>query len=187
MRSKKVVVVGSGVVGTATGLGLASRGHDVVFSDVAPERMELLRKRGFDVVEPWEMARVRADAYLLSVPTPTGEDGRVDLSYLGDATRTVASAVATHPGWPVVVVRSTVPPGTTEDVVIATLQEGSGRTAGVDFGVCMNPEFLRAATANDDFIDPKVIVIGAIDQRSHNALWDLYAPWSGVPLISTTL
>ena len=61
MRSKKVVVVGSGVVGTATGLGLASRGHDVLFSDVAPERMELLRKRGFDVVEPRINIIVAAD------------------------------------------------------------------------------------------------------------------------------
>jgi UDPglucose 6-dehydrogenase len=86
-----------------------------------------------------------------------------------------------------VVVRSTVPPGTTEDIVIPTLESESGRFAGEDFGVCMNPEFLRAATAPEDFMHPRVIVIGALDDRSERALRAIYDSWPAVPIVATSL
>src|SRR5438105_4858329 len=187
MRPRKIAIIGSGVVGTATGAGFAAVGHDVVYCDISAERISLLRERGLRAIEAGELRTVAPEAYLLSVPTPTDRTGRADLSYVIEAARSVGACITSHPGWPVVVVRSTVPPGTTEDVVIPTLEAASGRGAGAGFGVCMNPEFLRATTADEDFAHPRVIVIGAIDQRSHNALAALYEPWSETPVVSTTL
>ena len=174
------------MVGTATGLGLGERGHSVVFCDIVPERVALLRERGFAAICPEALPTVKADVYLISVPTPTVE-GQVDLAYLAAASEALGESLAAHPGLPLVAVRSTVPPGTTETVVIPALERSSGRSAAEDFGVCMNPEFLRAATAREDFLQPKVIVIGALDENSDRALRALYAPWSDVPTVSMSI
>jgi UDPglucose 6-dehydrogenase len=187
MRPTSIAIVGSGVVGTATGAGFAAKGHRVVFCDVSAERVAILRKRGFHTVEAAELPEVRPDAYLLSVPTPTGDEGRADLSFVKEAARSVGAALASHPGRPVVVVRSTVPPGTTEDVVLPALEGSSGLTAGTHFGLGMNPEFLRAISAEEDFLHPRVIVIGALDQRSLDGIRALYAPWTETPIVSTTI
>jgi UDPglucose 6-dehydrogenase len=185
-----VVIVGSGVVGTATGVGLAAAGHRVLFCDVSETRMRLLRKRGFATIGPDQLREAEPAAYLLSVPTPTVSGG-TDTSFLQDASEAVGLAMRRHRGWPVVVVRSTVPPGTTENVVIPTLEATSGKRAGAGrgegFGVCMNPEFLRAASAESDFMNPRVIVIGAHDGRSEQALRAVYEPWRDVPTVVTTL
>jgi UDPglucose 6-dehydrogenase len=181
-----VAIVGSGVVGTATGAGLRAVGHGVVFCDIDPERVRLLRARGFIAVDCLDLPEEEPDveAYLLSVPSPTVL-GRVDISFVEDAARAVGRSVGRNRGWPVVVVRSTVPPGTTEDVVIPILESASGKRAGVDFGVAANPEFLRAATAEADFMDPRVIAIGVRDERSELALRRLYGPWRDVPFVAT--
>jgi len=183
---RTIVIVGSGVVGTATGKGLQAKGHRVVFCDVVPERVALLRAEGFTAIHADDLAGPEPEAYFIAVPTPTVDRG-VDLSYVGSASEAVGRAIRSHRGWPLVVVRSTVPPGTTEDTVIPGLESASGRHAGKDFGVCTNPEFLRAATAMEDFENPKVIVIGALDDRSERALRGVYAPWPDVPVVATSL
>jgi UDPglucose 6-dehydrogenase len=185
-RLSTLVIVGSGVVGTATGRGLQAKGHRVVFCDVAPERVALLRRQGFTAIHADDLAGPEPDAYLISVPTPT-TNGRVDLSYVRSVSQAVGRAIRSHRGWPLVVMRSTVPPGTTEDTIIPVLESASGRHAGEDFGVCMNPEFLRAATALEDFANPKVIVIGAINDRSELVLRGIYASWPDVPVVATSL
>jgi len=187
-RSMTVAIIGSGVVGTATGFGLQGVGHRVVFCDLDPERLAMLRSRGFMAMECGELPleEPNVDAYLISVPTPTAE-GRVDLTYLREAAAAVGCALSQHEGHPVVVVRSTVPPGTTEDVVIPVLEGRSGRTAGRDFGMCMNPEFLRARSAEADFKRPRVIVIGSLDAWSEQALRRVYAPWTDVTVVATDL
>src|SRR5262249_36509017 len=124
--------------------------------------------------------------YLLSVPSPT-VGGRTDTSYLERAAEAVGRAIASHSRWPVVVVRSTIPPGTTEDLVIPLLESASGKRAGEGFGVCMNPEFLRAVSARQDFMEPKVIVIGALDERSEHILRSVYESWEDVPVVATDL
>jgi UDPglucose 6-dehydrogenase len=182
----RIVIIGSGVVGTATGTGFAAHGFDVTFCDVSLDRIALLRRGGFHAIDAVELTDTVADAYLLSVPTPTAA-GRVDLSYLEMAVRTLGTTLAEHPGKPLVVVRSTVPPGTTQRRVIPWLQEVSGKRAGTDFLVGMNPEFLRAATAAEDFAHPRVVVLGSLDAGSDAALRNLYRPWAAVPTISTDL
>ena len=181
-----VVIVGSGVVGTATGRGFRAKGHRVLFCDAARPRVELLRDAGFEAIHTEALGAVRADAYLLSVPTPT-VDGAADLACVREAAEALGSALAGHPGRPLVVVRSTVPPGTTEELVVPVVQFVSGLRAGKDFSVCMNPEFLRAATAEDDFLHPRVIVIGVPDKASERATRRLYAPWNDVPVLSMSV
>lgn len=181
-----LVVVGAGVVGTATGVGLLAKGYRVVFCDCSEHRIAALRAEGLEAVNEDRIAELDASAYLISVPTPTTK-GRVDLSCVVSAAETVGRAISKHPKRPLVVLRSTVPPGTTEHVVIPALESSSGRAAGEGFGVCVNPEFLRQATAVDDFCNPRVIVIGALDDASDRRLRNIYAPWRRVSIVSTTL
>lgn len=185
-RAASVVVVGSGVVGTATGRGLAANGVGVTFCDTSADRRTLLREQGLDACSDTELASHRPDAYLISVPTPT-LDGRVDLSYIESAMRTVGDAIGGRDDWCCVVIRSTVPPGTTEALLRPLLEAHSGKLSGWHFGLAMNPEFLRAATALEDFVTPRVIVIGALDERSDEAVRRLYVPWGDVPKYSMDL
>ena len=185
LPAKRIAVVGSGVVGTATGSGLQAKGSRVVFCDVVPERLAILRAHGFHAVPAAELGPDH-DAYFISVPSPTVE-GRVDLTYVETAARTVGRAIAGHEHRPLVVVRSTVPPGTTETLVRVAVEEESDRIAGDGFSLCMNPEFLRELSAEEDFLHPRVIVIGSLDDRSDRMIRRLYGPWSTVPILSMSL
>ncbi len=180
-----VLIIGGGVVGVATGRGLRSRGFETSFVDTSRERIAQLRDEGFAAYEPAQIAEVEPDFYLLSVPTPTTA-GRIDLGPLRAASETVANALALRDDWACVVVRSTVPPGTTDDVVGPILEQHCGREAHRSFGLAMNPEFLRAASANEDFDDPRVIIFGSRDDASEKAMRILYEPWSYVPIIAMT-
>jgi UDPglucose 6-dehydrogenase len=178
---RPIAVIGSGVVGTATGAGLSAKGHDVVFCDVNLRRVKLLHRRGFRAISASDLGSIHARAYLICVPSPT-VDGRVDTSFVREAALAVGSALGAHAERSLVVIRSTIPPGTTRTVGIPALELASGRRAGIDFGVCTNPEFLRAATAERDFMEPRVIVIGALDDGSADELAAIYSPWEGVPV-----
>ncbi len=181
-----IAIVGSGVVGTATGRGLQANGHRVVFCDVSTSRRAELRASGGETVEPDALGAQDFDAYLISVPSPS-VDGVVDTSFVEAASASVGQAIRRHAGWPLVVVRSTVPPGTTESLVRGAVESESRRRAGDGFGLCMNPEFLREISASEDFMYPRVIVIGALDRRSDRALRGLYARWPDVPVVSMSL
>ncbi len=185
-QDHRLAIIGAGVVGLATGTGLQARGRDVLFCDVDQERVRLLQARGLRAIHTAHLAEQAVDAYILCVPTPTVE-GSVDLSCVREGAEAVGSALRRADGWRLIVVRSTVPPGTTEQVVIPALRFSSGRAPGSDFGVCTNPEFLRAATAEEDFLSPRVIVIGSLDERSEAAIRGIYASWSDVLVVSTSL
>ena len=87
----------------------------------------------------------------------------------------IGAALRDHHGAPVVVIRSTMLPGTMRDVVIPALERASGKRAGVDFGVCINPEFLREGTAVHDYFNPPKTVIGELNRASGDLLASLYA------------
>jgi UDPglucose 6-dehydrogenase len=167
-----IAVIGSGVVGQATGRGLASWGHELVFCDRDPAVLADLAGRGERAVTPAELEAVHTDLTFVSVSTPT-VDGHIQIDALRAAARTAARRLALG-AYPVVVLRSTAPPGTTTNIVVPLLEEESGLTYGRDFGVCYNPEFLREACALDDFLAPWLVVIGAEDERSLAALRALY-------------
>lgn len=172
-----IVIVGSGVVGTATGKGLRSRGHHVAFVDIDPRRLAQLRREGLDCSDVVLLGDEPAVVFL-TLPTPN--DGRRwDLRPLLAGTRAVGEALRRSDGFHTVVVRSTVPPGTTERVVQPLLEQCSGKTASEGFALASNPEFLRARCALEDFLHPWMTVIGARSRRTQERLHDLLAPFGG--------
>ncbi|MEL7240017.1 MAG: nucleotide sugar dehydrogenase, partial [Planctomycetota bacterium] len=117
-----------------------------------------------------------ADIVMIAVPTPfDGETGQINLDYVKQAAEQVALAIAGRDDFPVVIVKSTVVPGTTSRVVTPILEAASGMTAGDGFGVGVNPEFLSEGTAVDDFLNPDRIVLGGDSERAINRLADLHA------------
>ena len=188
-----VSIVGTGYVGLVTGTCLAAVGHRVACIDVLEDRVARInaglapffepglddlvatatQSRSLSATTDLAMAVHASAVTMIAVGTPDHE-GRIDLSQITAAARSVGSALKTKPGYHVVAVKSTVVPGTTAGVVKAALEEGSGKQAGADFGLCMNPEFLREGTAIDDFMTPDRVVIGALDERSGRIFGELY-------------
>ncbi len=123
-----------------------------------------------------EGAVTEAEVVFLCVGTPSREDGSIDTSYVRKAARERGEGLRSAEGsYKVVAVKSTVIPGTTEKVVRAALEKASGKKAGRDFGLAMNPEFLREGSAVEDALHPDRIVIGSLDERSRDALTAVYA------------
>jgi UDPglucose 6-dehydrogenase len=178
MQSSRIFIVGSGVVGAATGEGFLAAGHEVTFVDIAPDRVRELRGRGLDVRTEIDLTDERESLIFLTLPTPN--DGhRYDLSAFTAGTAAVGRAIAGASVRHTVVVRSTVPPGTTEDLVRRVLEEQSGRAAGEGFALASNPEFLRAASAAEDFANPWMTVIAGRDRQTVERLRDLLSPFGG--------
>jgi UDPglucose 6-dehydrogenase len=173
----RIVIVGAGVVGTATGKGFTQIGHSVSFVDVDPRRVETLRREGFAVSEAVDLSGPGAYVFL-SPPTPHGGCG-YDLSALDAATTTVGEALRGATSYHTIVVRSTVPPGTCEGRVQRLLEESSGRRAGEDFSLASNPEFLRSVSAREDFLMPWMTVVGSRSRRTAERLAELYRPFGG--------
>ncbi len=200
----RLTVVGAGYVGLVTGACLADKGHEVVCVDVDEERVrainegrppiheagleELLERtvgstlRASVDLEPEGRA---SDASMIAVGTPF--DGReIDLSYVGAAAGQIGAALQGRNGDHVVIVKSTVVPGTTDTFVRRVVEEASGKRAGEGFGLAMNPEFLTEGQAVDDFMHPDRLVLGGIDESTLDALEELYAGFPDVPRIRTT-
>ena len=171
----KLAIIGSGVVGQATGMGLAMLGNEVVFHDVQEEKLSRLEKLGFRVSGQIQEAVCECDVLFLCVPTPT-VCGQMDSCCLRNKVTEVADALNSASKYQVVVVRSTVLPGTTRTEIVPLLERYCGSKLGEDFGVCVNPEFLREKTALSDFLRPSRIVIGEVDKQSGDTLEKLYSP-----------
>jgi UDPglucose 6-dehydrogenase len=201
----RVSVIGAGYVGLVTGVGLADRGHHVTCVDSDVDKIAGIRsgvspffEPGLDVLlertlgsrleatTDLERAVLETDLSLIAVGTPSLPDGRVDLGVVKAVSLQLGAILREKPAYHVVVVKSTVVPGTTEEVVLPLLEEASGRRAGRDFGVGMNPEFLTEGEAVEDFLLPDRIVLGAIDGRTMCVLEELYAVFPGVERVRTT-
>jgi UDPglucose 6-dehydrogenase len=174
----RIFIVGSGVVGTATGLGFREQGHDVTFIDISAERLDALRAQGLDAHATLDLRREPPAFVFLTLPTPNSGH-RFDLSAFEAGTAAVGTALAAAGPGHTVVVRSTVPPGTAEGVVLPLLERASGKRAGTHFAVASNPEFLRATSAADDFRWPWMTVIAARNKRTVERLQALLAPFGG--------
>lgn len=174
----RIVIVGAGTVGTATGEGFVSHGHDVSYVDISPSQVQMLRREGHRACLPPDLNLDGVDLILVSVPTPTNERG-FDFSHLMESTSDVGAAMrrCQSISYPVVVYRSTMLPGSTRNRLIPRLETVSGRRAGVDFGVCYNPEYLRERSAREDFLNPAVVLLGMElqDWRTRQAMYSLYA------------
>jgi UDPglucose 6-dehydrogenase/GDP-mannose 6-dehydrogenase len=200
----KVSIVGTGYVGLVTGACLADRGHDVVCVDVDPRKVDainsakapiheaglpelLVRHAGNRLRATTDLADAvrQTEITFIAVGTPA-EGGKIDLKYIKGAATEIGAAMRAKVGPTTVVVKSTVIPGTTVGVVRRALEDASGKIAGEDFGLGMNPEFLTEGTAVSDFAFPDRLVLGGIDRRTHDVLRGLYATFDeSVPRIMT--
>ena len=126
------------------------------------------------------------DLILVCVGTPSLPNGSIDLTYVRRVSAEIGAALKDHPGAPVVVMRSTMLPGTMRDVVIPILEKSSQKRAGEEFGLCINPEFLREGTAVHDYAHPPKTVIGEVNRASGDLLASLYAKTPG-PMIRTDI
>ena len=178
----KIAIVGSGVLGLATGMGFVATGQNVVYCDSSPTTRKTLAEAGHTVVE--SVADVGdCDVYMICVPTPASNGG-FDLNSVKAAVEDVAREL-TQGRVVTVVVRSTLMPGTARSVVLPALEKFSGLQLGKHFGLAYNPEFLRAASALDDFMHPPLTVIGEFDPSSADLLAELYQPF-GADILRTT-
>jgi UDPglucose 6-dehydrogenase/GDP-mannose 6-dehydrogenase len=200
----RITVVGTGYVGLVTGACVAHLGHEVICVDAVHARVEAVNQGRPPFHEPGlaelleeslENGRLRAttdvvssvassELTILAVGTPCHE-GDIDLSYIKAATEQIAKGMLRNPNYHVVVVKSTVVPGTTDTVVRGILDRSLGRRTG-SYGLCMNPEFLREGDAISDFLVPDRIVIGQSDQRAGQTLAAIYDSFN-CPKIFTTL
>ena len=184
----QISVVGLGYVGLVVGACLAKLGNEVSLIDIDEEQIEAINNKLSPIYEeglneilaqfPLKATSdyrqiVNADIILLCVGTPIGEEGLMSLEHIRKATDQIARALEGRKDYYLVVVKSTVVPGTIEEVIIPIL-ERSGRKAGRDFGVCMSPVFMREGKAVYDFMNPMRLVIGEFDQRSGDTLLGLY-------------
>ncbi len=190
-----ISIVGSGYVGIVTGIGFAEMGNNVIFVDVDPGKIEIINKKEPPIFEKGlkELMKKNKEAYyatdnyidailnsditFICVGTPSNPDGSIDLSQVMGAAKSVAEVLAKKDDFHVVAVKSTVVPGTTEEVIIPTLEKHSKKGAFVDFGVAVTPEFLREGEAVDDFFNPDRVVIGSEDERTRKILDELHSPF----------
>ena len=189
----KVAIIGAGYVGLVTGVCLAAKGHCVIGVDRQAEVIEQLNRGRPHIHEPgleellgeglrsgrWrattdlDAALGESEIVIIAVGTPV-ENGLIDLSAVLEVSRGIGAYLRAHERYLAVVVKSTVPPGTTDSIVRSKIARAAGRES---FGLGMNPEFLRESEAIGFFMEPDRLVLGYEDERTLRALEELYAPW----------
>ncbi len=202
----KIAIFGLGYVGTVSAACLAETGHQVIGVDINPAKVDIINQGNCPIVEtglaellnrvvangrlratvdPAE-ALDQAQLSLICVGTPDKGNGSPLLAAVSQTCRDIGQYLSRMNNYHVVVVRSTVLPGTLETLVIPTLEEASGLQAGKDFGVCFNPEFLREGSSIYDFHHPPFTIIGAAEDKSAEILAGLYESIDA-PLIQTEI
>src|SRR5208283_2236979 len=202
----RVSIFGMGYVGCVSGACLSSLGHSVIGVDLNQTKVDMINAGRCPIVEKdldtliangvnegryratdnWKSAVTETDLALVCVGTPSRSNGSIDLTYVTRVCEQIGQALPFHKGFFTVVFRSTIIPGSVEKLLIPILERASGLAAGVDFGVCMNPEFLREGTSVYDFHHPPKTVIGELNSKSGEALVSLYSGLPG-PFIRTSL
>jgi len=202
----KISIFGMGYVGTVSAGCLAQEGHEVIGVDLVRTKVDLINAGQTPIIEA-EIGEIIAAAVksghlratndeneaisqtelsFVCVGTPSQANGNLDLTHIRRVCELIGGALKNKPTHHTVVVRSTILPGTMHQIVIPILEEYSGKKAGVDFGVCNNPEFLREGSAVKDFNYPPKTVIGELDRTSGDMLASLYAKLNA-PLIRTDI
>lgn len=185
VTKKKITIIGSGFVGKAAGKGFLALGHDVTFVDINTILIESLNKEGLEACDIGDSCSDNRDIYVVSVLTPTIND-HLDFRFIDSALASLGRLFKNNTNCPIVVIRSTVPPGTVENRFVSILEKYSGKKADKDFGIAMNPEFLREVSAEEDFIHPWIVVLGSRDPKVAQILGELYQPFDA-PIIKMTI
>lgn len=192
--SHSISIFGLGYVGSVTATCLAHKGNRVIGVDLNPVKVEALEEGRSPIIEA-RVAELIAECHkscllhatadaasavfetdisFLCVGTPSLRNGRLDLGHIEPVCREIGEALRKKDSFHLVVLRSTVLPGTAESMVIPSLEKASGKRMGKDFGVCVNPEFMREGTAVADFLEPTITVIGAADAAHSSLLRKVY-------------
>jgi UDPglucose 6-dehydrogenase len=171
-------IVGSGVVGAATGIAFEELGHDVYYVDVNPERVRTLLADGRRATETLQLDASPKSFVFVCVPTPSTLDG-YDLAHVRSALTAVGAEIKRSDGFHVVVMRSTVPPLTWVRVMIPELEAATGKTVGDGYEVASAPEFLRQVTALEDARAPRMSVVAAQDENVREMMVKLFSPFGG--------
>jgi GDP-mannose 6-dehydrogenase len=192
--SRSISVFGLGYVGTVTAACLAHMGHNVIGVDLSPTKVEAMAAGRSPIVEPRvgtlisdahkaqrldatsdsETAVMNSEISFLCVGTPSLRNGKLDLGSIEPVCHAIGKVLKKKDAFHLVVLRSTVLPGTAETIVIPALEKASGKKMGKDFGVCVNPEFMREGTAVSDFLEPAMTIIGAGDPYHSGLLRAIY-------------
>ena len=204
----KITIAGTGYVGLTNAVGLASKGHLVFCVDRIRKKVDKISKgvpviyeEGLDELLKSVLKKEKlipttdltgsvqkSDVCFICVGTPSYQDGSINLTQVKEAAKQIGKALIGRKQYGVVVVKSTVIPGTTENLVLPALERYSKKKAGKDFGVCMTPEFLREGRAVKDFLFPNEqgIIIGEFDKKSGDVLYDVYRDF-GAKILRTDL
>ncbi len=200
----RISIVGTGYVGLVSGVCLADRGHQVTCVDKDADKVAKISsgvapiyEKGLDDLLGRNLGKTlrattdlrsavdETELSLIAVGTPFGGQ-EIDTGYVEQAATEIGQALRDKDAYHVVLVKSTVVPGTTDELVLTALEKASGKKAGVDFGLGMNPEFLREGEAISDFMNPDRIVLGGLDERTHETLRKVYEPFTGVDVVLTS-
>jgi len=191
----KISIFGIGYVGCVSAACFAHAGHDVIGVDVNPTKVDIINSGKSPIVEPQmneliqdvvKSGKLRAttdsleavkasDISLVCVGTPSKPNGSLDLGHVGRVCEEIGAALATKDTHHTVVIRSTMLPGSIESVAQPALEKSSRKKAGKEFGVCVNPEFLREGTSVRDFYAPPFTLIGADDEETATIVSELYS------------
>jgi len=202
----KISVFGLGYVGCVSAASFASDQHEVLGVDVNLNKVEIINQGKSPIVEPGigeviketvkegrlqatsdsSWAIQRSEISLVCVGTPSNANGSLDLSHVKHVCKEIGAALKSKTDRHVVVIRSTMLPGTIQDTVVPTLEEASGKKVGEGFGVCINPEFLREGTSLKDFYEPPFTLIGADDESTASILRQLYKGIDAPMIVTST-
>lgn len=202
----RISVFGAGYVGCVSAACLAELGHQVIAVEANSTKVAMLNAGRSPIIEAhlnelidtvvgngrlratsdWSTAIAESELAMVCVGTPSQDNGNIDLGSIVRVCQQIGHALASKQEYFTVVIRSTIVPGTMRGTVIPILESFSGKKAGTDFGVCMNPEFLREGTSVDDFYNPPKTVIGELNSTSGDKLAQLYKDFPG-PHVRTEL
>jgi len=202
----RIGIIGTGYVGLVSGSCFANLGFQVTCLDIIPEKVERINKADPPIYEKGlkdllekvvlqdkllhatldrKEAIDNADIIFICLPTPSGADGSINLDFIKNEAIEIGKLLGEVDEYKVIVVKSTVVPGTTSGIVRQLLEEQSGKTAGQDFGLAMNPEFLMEGLAISNFTNPDRVVIGSVDQQSYDFVKRLYSEFN-CPILKTS-
>jgi GDP-mannose 6-dehydrogenase len=193
--TQSISIFGLGYVGTVTAACLAHKANEVIGIDLNQEKVAALQSGTSPIVEPGvsellsdghksgrlqatndpTSAVMNSSMTMLCVGTPSLRNGKLDLGHIAPVCQQVGEILKKKDSFHLVVLRSTVLPGTAESIVIPTLERASGKKLGLGFGVCVNPEFMREGTAVADFMEPSMTIIGTNDPAHGAVLRNLYS------------
>jgi len=199
-----ISIIGTGYVGLVSGTCFAKLGNNVICVDIDEDKVNKINngitpifekdldkllveyKEKINATVDIETAIEETDITFICVGTPSKQDGSIDLCYIKEVAIEIGKQLKQKNKFHVVVVKSTVLPGTTRDVVLPLIEKYSDKKAGEGFGIAMNPEFLKEGVAIDDFLNPDRIVIGFYDSKSKETLKELYSSFT-CPIVQTSL